>query len=173
MFIMRNIYLILLSIACCQGVMAQKNIAGTWEGKLSVATTSLRIVVHIKEAGGEYTATMDSPDQGAKGIPVTQVTVANDSLLLDVAAAAAKLSGRLTSDSTFSGQWQQGGQLPLLLKKITTGNAGIELRRPQTPSHRFPTKALMLFTATRINLFNMAPLSQSPKAPVLFLRCCC
>ena len=48
-----------------------------WEGKLSVgAGLSLRIVFHIgKSANGKLMATMDSPDQEAKGLKVDSVTL--------------------------------------------------------------------------------------------------
>ena len=51
---------------------AQTNLAtpeGAWTGKLQLPGASLRIVLHVKAAAaGAYTATLDSPDQGANGI---------------------------------------------------------------------------------------------------------
>ncbi|RYZ58340.1 MAG: alpha/beta hydrolase, partial [Chitinophagaceae bacterium] len=114
---------------------AQTGLQGTWEGKLSVGNNSLRLVIHIKGEEGAYSATLDSPDQGAKGIPVSSVKRTGDSLVIEVAAAAAKLSGKITSDSTLAAQWQQGGAaFPIALKKTTgTTNTAPAPNRPQTP----------------------------------------
>lgn len=135
---MQKTALLILSICFLQIVQAQKNIAGTWQGRLTVANTSLRLVIHLKGEEGTYSATLDSPDQGAKGIPVSRVSVSGDSLLLDIAAARARLSGRLTSDTTFSGQWVQGASFPIDMKKLSKGEAVAEAKRPQTPKPPFP-----------------------------------
>jgi len=48
-----------------------QDITGDWNGALKVQGIQLRLVFHITKTDTGYTATMDSPDQGAKGIPVT------------------------------------------------------------------------------------------------------
>ena len=96
----------------------------------------LRIVFNIKQEGTAYSATMDSPDQGAKGIPVSSVSLHGDSLHLEVAVANGSFGGKLTSDTTIEGTWNQGpANLPLTLTKTTKA---IEPRkRPQTPKSPF------------------------------------
>lgn len=137
---MKNGFFILVCFLFVQLAKAQTKVNGTWEGKLSVGPNTLRLVVHIKGEAGAYSATLDSPDQGAKGIPVSSVQQAGDSLHLEVAAARAKLSGRLLNDSTLSGQWQQGGAaFPIEMKKSASSNsAAAVLKRPQTPVPPFP-----------------------------------
>jgi hypothetical protein len=132
---MKLLVLILFSLFLFQTSGAQKNIQGTWQGKLSVAGNALRMVVHIKEQNGSYAATLDSPDQGVKGIPVGNVQLVADSLHLDVAVAKAKLSARLVNDSTLNGQWQQGGAaFPIALtKSAADSGATATPNRPQTP----------------------------------------
>ncbi|MCP5062335.1 MAG: alpha/beta hydrolase, partial [Ignavibacteriae bacterium] len=63
-----NIVLILLFSSVF--IFAQ-DITGDWYGVLDIQGQKLRIVFHIVENDGSLTATMDSPDQGAKGIPVS------------------------------------------------------------------------------------------------------
>jgi len=47
------------------------NLVGIWQGKLEIKGVSIRIVFNItKDAEGKLTATMDSPDQRVKDIPV-------------------------------------------------------------------------------------------------------
>lgn len=114
---------------------------GHWQGDLNVAGTSLRLVFHIEASDdGGLTAPLDSPDQGATWIPVESVTVEDDSLRLDVRAAAALYVGRLTAEGgTIEGEWRQGGSsLPLTVERVVeTGPADGEevgeTRRPQDP----------------------------------------
>jgi len=42
---------------------------GSWSGKLNVGAVSLTLVLHLEQTDGYVTASLDSPDQGAKGIP--------------------------------------------------------------------------------------------------------
>lgn len=137
---MKNGFFTLFCFLLLHSINAQTKVDGTWEGKLSVGPNSLRLVVHIKGEPGAYSATLDSPDQGAKGIPVSSVQQTGDSLHLEVAAARAKLSGRLVNDSTLSGQWQQGGAaFPIEMKKSAGNNGAAAVQnRPQTPVPPFP-----------------------------------
>ncbi|HEY1022287.1 MAG TPA: hypothetical protein VGE06_08230, partial [Flavisolibacter sp.] len=137
---MKQVIFILFCFLLVQSANAQHKVEGTWVGKLSVGPNTLRLVVHIKGGPSAYSATLDSPDQGAKGIPVSGVQQAGDSLHLEVAAAGAKLSGRLVNDSTLSGQWQQGGTaFPIEMKKAAAGNGSVAVqKRPQTPVPPFP-----------------------------------
>ncbi len=49
----------------------ENNLVGIWQEKLEVSGISLRIIFNItKEVEGKLTATMDSPDQRVKDIPV-------------------------------------------------------------------------------------------------------
>lgn len=138
---MKPLSVFVLGLLVAHAVGAQKSYDGAWQGKLQVSGTSLRLVIHLKSNGDAYTATMESPDQGAKGIPASSVTVTGDSLLLNVAAVGGKLTGRFTSDTTFSGQWLQGLSLPLELKKLTNGEALAAPKRPQTPKPPFPYRS--------------------------------
>ena len=51
----------------CVGVVAQTDIAGTWEGKLEIAPgQEMRIhFIITKQGDGSYKAVLDSPDTGA------------------------------------------------------------------------------------------------------------
>jgi len=94
-------------------------LSGTWEGSLSVGSTSLRLVftIGINEEG-RADATMDSPDQGVKGIPVATVFFEGQTLILSVKAIGGSYEGRLNSAAgSIQGFWKQGGgSFPLTLK---------------------------------------------------------
>ncbi|MEJ2240259.1 MAG: alpha/beta fold hydrolase [Gemmatimonadales bacterium] len=120
----------------------QAEIVGTWLGTLAVQGTQLRIVFHIAEGeDGALTATMDSPDQGAVGIPVSEVTYAERHLKLVSAAVSGEFDGDLSADgSQIVGEWRQGGfTLPLTLTKTDEGIEGPS--RPQEPEDPLPYDA--------------------------------
>ena len=115
------------------------DITGKWEGELRIGKTALKIVFRIsKDSQGNIRAFMDSPDQGAYDIPVSQIASANGEVLLDVAKIRGKYSGKLSEDtSTIKGTWKQNGvSLPLKLSRNSNPEAGkkaIEFNEPKPP----------------------------------------
>lgn len=130
--------LILLSIIILGNlsyVARANNLDGSWEGKLMInPEMGLRLVINItgSESDGAV-VTMDSPDQGAYGIPMQIDYISSDSLNVSVPQLMLKYKGKLTGDS-INGDFSQGPiNLPLVLKPKSTS-----LNRPQTPSAPFP-----------------------------------
>jgi hypothetical protein len=81
---------------------------GEWNGVLEMKGTKLRIDLKVaKLPNGEYSASLDSPDQGAKGIPATRVSHNPPQLRLDWSALGASYQGTLEK-SKLTGNWQQG-----------------------------------------------------------------
>ncbi len=115
---------------------AQEDIVGSWTGALTVGGTELRIVFHIEPGEDGLAATMDSPDQGATGIPVSRVTVTGDSVTLAVDRIGGVYTGALADgDTKIDGQWTQGGQsFPLTL----TPTAEADTAPPPRPQHPEP-----------------------------------
>ncbi len=118
-----------------------QELAGIWEGTLSVSTVKLRIVFHIEKSDdGKFSAKMDSPDQGVAGIAVSSVTLSGKKVNFQVTAIGGYYEGELQSDSpVIKGEWHQGGRsFPLELKKTDKVE---ELKRPQEPKPPFPYKS--------------------------------
>ncbi len=116
------------------------DIKGIWQGTLKISSVQLRIVFHIsRDEKGNFKATMDSPDQGAKDIPVDSVSFTDGSLKLVINVAHGFYQGIYNADSvSFTGNWNQMGQsLPLVLHKIEKEEA---VNRPQEPKPPFPYK---------------------------------
>lgn len=111
---------------------------GMWQGVLDVGAAKLRIVFHFKTSEeGVITTTMDSPDQGASGIPTTKTTFENNKLRVELKALAAEFNGTYyAKDGTIFGNWSQGGMdFPLLINRTDK----VEIpKRPQTPQPPFP-----------------------------------
>ena len=81
------------------------------------------------------TANADSPDQGAKNIPLGRVTLKNDQLKILAPLLIAEYNGTVINDSTINGTFtQRGGNYVVNLKKLSTAFA---LNRPQEPKPPF------------------------------------
>lgn len=111
---------------------------GTWFGKIEVQGIKLPLVFHFDGAS----STMDSPDQGAKGIPVQVERPDSSRLIIRIPSIDAEYQGRLTGeqiDGTFT---QHAVPFPLTLtQKAQKPN------RPQTPLPPFPyTREDVAFT---------------------------
>jgi len=97
------------------------DIIGNWQGVLKVMNTELRLVFNISQTeDGDLKASLDSPDQGAKGIPVDTVTFENGLLRTVSNAIGGIYEGKVSDDFTrIEGEWRQGGQtFPLILTPI-------------------------------------------------------
>ncbi len=118
---------------------AKPALAGAWQGALKLGGAELRVVFNIDDGkDGQYRATLDSPDQGATGIPVDTLTHEGREVTAEVKRIAGKFTGTLAEDgSTIKGTWTQVGrkwplELARLEKRPTTAGR-------RTPSSRIPT----------------------------------
>ena len=117
--------------------MAGQEITGQWNGILKFQGVQLRIVFHISKSNSGYSSTMDSPDQGATGIPVTSVIFADSVLKLEVAAAGITYEGTLNKVNVITGTFKQMGMsfpLDLSRKQIEKEKQV----RPQEPAEPYP-----------------------------------
>lgn len=111
-----------------------QNIAGDWNGITDINGTKLRLVFHIKKENNVYNATIDSPDQGAKGIPVSNIEFDNERLLIEIKNIDFKYTGVLKEDSVIEGSFtQMNATFPLNLKR-----GEVKINRPQEPSPPYP-----------------------------------
>ena len=132
----KSLLLILFALATL-AAQAQVNsttaLLGSWSGELKVGVMSLTLVLNLEQADGYVIVTLDSPDQGAKGIGTYKEYLSDDSIavkveMLNVTYRARLKEGKL--DGTFT---QNGMSFPLVLTK---GLA--ELKRPQQPKPPYP-----------------------------------
>jgi uncharacterized protein len=119
------------------------DIDGAWVGTLDTGMGSLRVALHIVNTDQGLTATMDSPDQSAKGIPVSSITRNGSSLRFEVKAVGGSYEGIIASDlGSFAGNWSQlGKRWPLTLKRVKDA-AELERRRPQNPTRPYPYREM-------------------------------
>ncbi len=115
------------------------DIDGDWMGTLDTGMGKLRLLLHITNTEDGLTATMDSLDQGANGLPVTSITRTGASLKFEMKGIGAAYDGTISADmGTFNGTWTQGDKsFPLAFKRVKNA-AELELRRPQNPVKPYP-----------------------------------
>lgn len=118
-------------------------LAGTWNGLLQTPGGKLTILLHVQDTAGSYVAKMDSPDQGAAGIPVSKITFNDAAVYFEVGNGVIVYEGRLAADS-ISGTFKQSGMsFPLTFHRGPA--ASKKLVRPQEPKPPFPYKAEEVF----------------------------
>jgi|HubBroStandDraft_6_1064221.scaffolds.fasta_scaffold83946_2 hypothetical protein len=113
---------------------AQPAIAGDWAGTLKAGPAELRLVLHITAArDGSLSATLDSVDQGANGIPINSVALKDGKLNLDVQAVQGTYEGTVNKDASgINGTWTQGRPMELNFTRAQAATATVS--KPAAPS---------------------------------------
>ncbi|MFO7675117.1 MAG: alpha/beta fold hydrolase [bacterium] len=128
---MKRMFLLVAAALLAGGTCSRADPTGTWLGTLDAGAARLRVAFNIRCEDGVLSATLDSPDQGARGIPVAGVEFKGGKLTLDVAVVGGNFEGRLEGDR-LSGRWRQGGgEFPLELTRVDSVPAA---ERPQEPA---------------------------------------
>lgn len=112
-----------------------QDITGQWSGELNIQGLKFRLVFNITKVENGLISTMDSPDEGAKGIQTT-ATIFEDSVLkVTITTAKIEFEGTLGKDEIIVGTFKQRGlSFPLSLsKKVLEKRA-----RPQEPTKPYP-----------------------------------
>ena len=135
-----------------QKVIDKRSITGSWLGKISVNTIDIRLVFNLKlNDKDSLVATADSPDQGAKNIPLGRVILNNEKLTIQAPLLLAEYKGTIVNDTTVEGTWtQRGGNYTVNLVKLKTA---FSLNRPQEPKPPFPYASEdVTFTNSKFNI---------------------
>ena len=102
---------------------------GTWSGKLDIQGTKLTLVFHLDDEN----PTMDSPDQGAKGIPMQIERGGLGKIIVTIPVLGASYEGTWMIRQIVGTFRQMNVEFPLTL---TPGEN--KPKRPQTPVGPFP-----------------------------------
>jgi pimeloyl-ACP methyl ester carboxylesterase len=118
---------------------------GDWQGTLEVAGTELPLVLHIDQ-GDDPAVTLDSPEQGAFGIPASEYGVDEGVLNAAWAELGASYRGRLDpAGPVIEGEFAQGPlTLELVFAPVQTAGATEAVVSPAPPAGRPQEPALPL-----------------------------
>lgn len=124
---MKKFLLILLNLLL--GVSIGYSQTGVWSGDIEVQGMKLPLVFHLDESN----PTIDSPAQGAKGIPIQVTRTESDSISIKIPSIGATYNGKYNGKEIRGIFSQRGLNLPLVL------NPGDkQSQRPQTPKPPYP-----------------------------------
>jgi fermentation-respiration switch protein FrsA (DUF1100 family) len=101
-------------------------------------------VLHLTRGDtGELTSTLDSLDQNARGVPVSGITFADNTLHVAWNAGQSRFDGTLSRDGTqLTGTFSQGPvRLPLEFARVDKTEIPAERTRPQEPAPPYPYEA--------------------------------
>jgi len=95
-------------------------VTGDWQGALNAGGVMLHLVLHL-QAGtdGALAGTLDSIDQGAKGIPITKAALKDGKLTLELDSIRGRFVGTMNSTGAeIAGDWTQLSTLPLTFHRM-------------------------------------------------------
>ena len=127
---MRTFSILLITLLTSITLTAQ-DITGQWNGVLKVQGTQLRIVFNVTKTDKGFSSTMDSPDQGANGILVTNTTFENPKIKFEVANAQIEYNGELKENEIVGTFKQRGQEFPMNLSRKAIEKEVV--KRPQEP----------------------------------------
>ena len=131
-FILSMIFILSSWIVLAQGVNNTTTLVGSWIGKLSFGSKGLNIGLNIVQSDGYVVCTLDSPDQGVKGIGCHKNILTDEKISVVVPAIGASYEAELVEEKLV-GTFSQGGlKLPLTLER-----GEYKPLRPQTPTAPF------------------------------------
>ena len=112
-----------------------QSIKGTWRGELSISGMTLPLVFHVDSTENGLISTMDSPSQGAKGIPTNTTVFSNNELLIQMDKIQFIYKGKLVSHDAINGEVTQHGKtFPInLQRKITQDSITLKSQEPVAP----------------------------------------
>jgi hypothetical protein len=94
--------------------------AGDWSGAIKVPEQTLNLALHVTASSESLTIALDSPDQGAMGLPGSNAVLTGNDFSLQVPSVHGSYRGVVSADGkTIKGTWTQAGSLPLDFTKAT------------------------------------------------------
>lgn len=99
-----------LTLLAGGGLASQVGLAGRWEGRIDVAGTQLGIIVNATEGASGPAATIDIPQQMAKGLPLASLRVQPPKVHFELPAGpgVAVFDGEMKGDA-IAGTFEQAG----------------------------------------------------------------
>ncbi len=105
--IMKTKFFFLLLLTYFLVIPAQE-ITGSWKGELEIQGAKLPLIVHFSKNDSVYKGTLDSPNQGATGIPMDKVEFNDKKVSFEIKSIGLQYNGTL-KDKKVDGTFSQNG----------------------------------------------------------------
>ncbi|MCH7785815.1 MAG: alpha/beta fold hydrolase [Bacteroidetes bacterium] len=158
-----TVLLFVLSVIIPAKIFSQDDaLTGKWIGVLKISGIELHLVFNVSKDANKYKATMDSPDQGTKGIQVDKVTYKKNKVRFDVSIINGFFEGEINKEKNkITGKWKQvDNTIPIFLEKTFKE---YKLDRPQEPKEPFPYISEEIIFRNDIDGINLAGTLTLPK----------
>ncbi len=157
-------FALILTVLLSAAAQQKSPVEGSWEGPLETPGGKLRVRIHIShDSEGKLTAKMDSPDQGAAGLPASSVSFEGGVLKWELKMVNASYEGKLNDAGTeIAGALTQGMAMPLTFKRWTPETAAPP-KRPQEPKPPLPYNAEELTFPSKAAGVTLAGTLTTPK----------
>ena len=108
-----------------QSAAPDTGIAGRWQGTLNTGGGGLRLVLEVTKASdGLLSGILRSLDQGGTPIPVQKVSVAGDSVHVEIPVIGGRYDAVMSADrARLTGTFSQGQPIPLVLTRMASAAA--------------------------------------------------
>lgn len=157
----RTLLLIALLASIVAHAQAQAlRISGTWHGAMRLNSLELNLVLHLD---GDSTCTIDSPDQGAKGIAGIVKELSAEKVDVQFPLLLASYTAELKDGQLVGTFKQRGFSLPLSMQP-----GDLVRQRPQTPQPPFPYETREVTIPVPPPPSAVSPVCCDPSSPV----CC-
>lgn len=118
-----TVFVISCALLTTQYMQAQDCI-GSWKGKLKVQGMEISLVFNVSDDNGTLSSTMDSPDQGAVGIPMDKTTCENNELMIAYSTGGIKYVGTVIGDNLEGTFYQGDKEIYLAMQKTIKTKPG-------------------------------------------------
>ena len=95
-------------------------IVGDWEGAIETPAGDMPVTLHVtRSKDGKFGGSIDSPDQGAMGLPLTALTLKGADLFFEIKSVGGTYTGKLAANNAvITGTWKGVmGAMPLKFKR--------------------------------------------------------
>ena len=134
------IFIVIVLVLGISASYAEDRVAGHWEGHIEIPGQPIAVKVNFAIDESDWRGTIDIPAQGAKGLPLSEIHVAEEGEGIRVTFSIRGVPGNPTFDGTLqggviNGTFSQGGVTFgfRLSREIVSGPV-----RPQEPKPPFP-----------------------------------
>ena len=134
------IFVVIVLVLGISASYAEDRVAGHWEGHIEIPGQPIAVKVNFAIDESDWRGTIDIPAQGAKGLPLSEIHVAEEGEGMRVTFSIRGVPGNPTFDGTLQGSvingtFSQGGVTFgfRLSREIVSGPV-----RPQEPKPPFP-----------------------------------